>query len=107
MLKKIEGYSVEETKTVYVDDKDKDGKLTGKPKIKEKTVITKHFQPDTALIIFFLCNAEPEEWKNRNQYQQELPLTEAKKDFDLNNVPEDLLLKVADSLQDSIKKQKE
>lgn len=60
LMKKVKGYSVDETKTVYVESKDQ-----GKPKIKEQTKITKHFQPDTASIIFLLTNKAPEEFKNR------------------------------------------
>lgn len=59
LAKKVLGYEVEETKTVYSDDG------TGKPKIKERSVIKKHFQPDTAAIIFTLCNRDSENWKNR------------------------------------------
>lgn len=62
LLKKIQGYTVEETKTVYVDSTNKDG--ASKPKIKEQTKITKHIQPDTAAIIFTLTNRDPDNWKN-------------------------------------------
>nr|WP_319268348.1 phBC6A51 family helix-turn-helix protein [uncultured Draconibacterium sp.] len=58
LLKKVKGYSVEETRTSYVDK-------NGKPKIKEKVTTTKYFQPDTASIIFTLTNKDPENWKNR------------------------------------------
>ena len=44
LRKKVNGYEVDEKKTVYVDSKD------GKPKIKEQTVIKKHIQPDTGAI---------------------------------------------------------
>jgi transposase len=59
LIKKIQGYTVQEKKTVYIDDKDK------KPKIKEQTITDKYFQPDTAAIIFTLCNTDPENWKNK------------------------------------------
>ena len=36
-----------------------------KPKIKEKTIVKKHIQPDTAAIIFTLTNGNPDRWKNR------------------------------------------
>lgn len=35
------------------------------PRIKEQKVVDKHYQPDTAAIIFTLTNGEPENWKNR------------------------------------------
>jgi len=65
LLKKIQGYTVQEKKIVTVDS----GKIgsDGKPipKIKEQTLIDKHYQPDTVAIIFMLTNGEPESWKNR------------------------------------------
>lgn len=70
LLKKIQGYDIEETKTVYLkpnkDDvvvDDESGKK--KLKVKEQTVIKKHVQADTAAIIFTLTNGDPENWKNR------------------------------------------
>lgn len=65
LMKKIKGYEVEETKTVYQDSgrKNEEGKPI--PKIKEQTKVTKHIQPDTAAIIFTLTNTKPDEWKNR------------------------------------------
>lgn len=35
------------------------------PRIKEQKIVDKHYQPDTAAIIFTLTNGEPENWKNR------------------------------------------
>lgn len=70
LLKKIQGYEVEESKTVYVDNgkpvvDEETGKEKQKPKIREKTIVKKHIQPDTAAIIFTLTNGNPERWKNR------------------------------------------
>lgn len=64
LLKKVQGYTVEETKTLYVDAS-KDKKEKSVPKIKEQTITKKHIQPDTAAIIFTLCNTDPDNWKNR------------------------------------------
>lgn len=65
LVKKIRGYSVQEKKTVTADT----GKTTdeGKPivKVKEHSVVEKHIQPDTAAIIFTLCNRDSDNWKNR------------------------------------------
>ncbi len=58
LMKKIRGYEVEETRTVFVD---KDGK----PKIKEKISTIKHYQPDTGAIIFALTNRDADDWKNK------------------------------------------
>lgn len=70
LLKKIQGYTVDESKTVYVDSKEseidpKTGKKVVKPKVKEQTIIKKHIQPDTAAIIFTLTNGDPDNFKNR------------------------------------------
>ena len=59
LRKKVNGYDVDEKKTVYVNGQD------GKPVIKEQTTIKKHFQPDTSAIIFALTNKAPDEYKNR------------------------------------------
>lgn len=66
LVKKIQGYTVQEKKTVTVDTGRKDEE-SGKPivKVKEHTVTDKHYQPDTAAIIFALTNRDPENWKNR------------------------------------------
>ena len=65
LVKKLEGYTEKEEKIVYVDSGKPDAEGKTKPKIKEKTITDKHYQPDTTAIIFTLCNAEPENWKNR------------------------------------------
>lgn len=59
LLKKIRGYEVTETSVTTIPGKD------GKPKIKEHKTNKKHFQPDTAAIIFTLTNGDPEHWKNK------------------------------------------
>lgn len=61
LRKKVNGYEAEERKTVYTESK----KDPSKPKIKEQTVIKKHFQPDTDAIKFVLTNKAGEEYKNR------------------------------------------
>ncbi|MDR2764429.1 MAG: hypothetical protein LBB90_05300, partial [Tannerella sp.] len=55
----------QEKKTTSVDTgkRSKDGKPVFR--VKEHVVTDKHFQPDTAAIIFALTNREPEKWKNR------------------------------------------
>ena len=59
MLKKIKGYDVVETHVTTVPDKN------GNPVIKEQKNVKKHFQPDTAALIFTLTNGDPEHWRNR------------------------------------------
>lgn len=69
LLKKIQGYDVEETRTVYLkpakDDTTDEKEAKKKLKVKEQTVIKKHIQADTAAIIFTLTNGDPDNWKNR------------------------------------------
>lgn len=65
LIKKVKGYTVQETKTVMVDSgkPGPHGKPT--PKIKERIVIERHIQPDTQTIMFVLTNKAPDEYKNR------------------------------------------
>jgi len=65
LVKKIQGYTVQEVKCVTVDTRKLDDEGNPIYKQKEKTVIDKHFQPDTAAVIFTLCNRDPDNWKNR------------------------------------------
>lgn len=67
LLKKIQGYEVKETHTVTIPGKEKDEEGKPKPIIKEQKIVDKHYQPDTAAIIFALTNLDPEHWKNRQQ----------------------------------------
>jgi len=67
LVKKIQGYTVQEVKSVTVDTRKLDDDGNPIYKQKEKTVIDKHFQPDTAAIIFTLCNRDPDNWKNRQE----------------------------------------
>ncbi len=70
LLKKIQGYTVQEKHTTHVDTGKKEidpetGKKKSIIKIKEQKTVDKHFQPDTAAIIFTLTNGDPETWKNK------------------------------------------
>lgn len=62
LIKKIQGYTVQEKKTVSVEGK-KDGNSFSL--VKELTVFEKHIQPDTTAIIFTLTNADSLNWKNK------------------------------------------
>lgn len=59
LMKLVSGYTVDESKTIYVDSKE------GRPKIKEQTITKKHYQPSLGAAIFVLTNKDPENWKNR------------------------------------------
>lgn len=65
LRKKVNGYEAEESKTVYVDSGKPDANGNTKPKIKERTVIKKHFQPDTEAIKVVLFNKTEGEYANR------------------------------------------
>lgn len=65
LLKKVQGYTVDETKTVYVDSGKTQPGEKPQPKVKEQTIVKKHIQPDTAAIIFTLTNGDPDNWKNK------------------------------------------
>jgi len=59
LMKLVSGYTVDETKTIYVDSKE------GRQKIKEQTITKKHYQPGLGAAIFVLTNKDPDNWKNR------------------------------------------
>lgn len=65
LLKKIQGYTVQEKHITTVGSGKYDANGKEIPKIKEQKIVDKHYQPDTAAIIFTLVNGEPENWKNR------------------------------------------
>lgn len=71
LKKLIKGYTVDETKTIYIDSKE------GRPKIKEQTVTKKHYQPNLGAIIHFQTNHAPDIWKNR----QNVDITTKGKEF--------------------------
>ena len=54
----VTGFDVEEKKTVYISK-------NGQPRIKEQIVTKKHYAPNTAAVIFQLCNKTPEEYSQR------------------------------------------
>lgn len=65
LMKKVKGYTVQEKKIVTIPSDKKDPAGNPLPKIKEQTVIDKHFQPDTGAIVFALTNKASDEYKNR------------------------------------------
>lgn len=67
LLKLLTGYDVTEERTVTVDTGKKDA--DGKPilRVKEYVKTTKHIPPSAPVVIFTLCNRDPEHWKNRRE----------------------------------------
>jgi hypothetical protein len=65
LLKKIKGYTVQEKHTTTIGSGKFDTNGKEIPKIKECKIIERHIKPETTAIIFTLTNADPENWKNR------------------------------------------
>lgn len=65
LVKKIQGYTIQEKRTVTADTGKKDE--SGKPivKVKEHVVTDKYFPPDTAAVIFALSNTDSNNWRNK------------------------------------------
>ena len=61
----MQGFTVEEKRTVTADTgkKSEDGKPI--VKVKEHTTVTKYVAPNPTAIIFTLTNCDAENWKNR------------------------------------------
>jgi len=100
LMKKIQGYTVQEKHTTMVDSKEKDANGKPKPKIKEQKIVDKHFQPDTAAIIFTLTNGDPETWKNK--HSAELTGKDGKELF--GQLSDDDLNKKIDELERKLEK---
>jgi len=93
LLELIRGYEWEETTTESATDKN------GKAITVKTKVVHKKAAPNATAIIFALCNRAPDEWSNK--HIQELTgkiETETKSDISLSNVPDDLLGKVIDAI---------
>ena len=67
----MQGYTIQEKRTVTSDTGKKDDNGKAIVKVKEHIVIEKYIQPDTAAIIFTLTNGDPDNWKNRQDTKVE------------------------------------
>ena len=65
LLKLVQGFTVEEKRTVSVDTGKKNDEDKPIVKIKEHTTVTKYVAPNPTAIIFTLTNCDTENWKNR------------------------------------------
>lgn len=72
LVKMVQGYTVQEKKTVTVDTGKKNTDNKPIVKVKEHTVIDKHIQPNVAATIFLLVNRDPENWKNKQDSTMDL-----------------------------------
>jgi hypothetical protein len=65
LVKMIKGYTVQEKKTVTVDTGKRDEDNKPIVRVKEHSVVDKHYQPNPTLVIFTLTNKDPDNWKNK------------------------------------------
>ena len=65
LIKMIQGYTVQEKRVVTIDTGKKDRGKKPILKIKEHSVVDKHYQPVPTAVIFALTNRDPDNWKNR------------------------------------------
>jgi hypothetical protein len=64
--KLVEGFEVEETKTVFLPTVKEDG-TPGQPRVKELVKLKKQILPHTTAVIFALTNTDPGNFKHTNQ----------------------------------------
>lgn len=69
LLKMLKGFTIREKRTVMVDSGSKDEAGQSIPIIKETVITERYIEPDTAAIIFTLCNTDPDNWKNRQSIE--------------------------------------
>lgn len=65
LLKKIQGYTVQEKHVTTTGSGKFDANGREIPKIEECKTIERYIKPKTTAIIFTLCSLDPENWKNR------------------------------------------
>lgn len=65
LVKLIRGYTIQEKKTVTADTGKKDENDKPIVRVKEHSVVEKHFAPSLGAIIHFQTNRDPDNWKNR------------------------------------------
>nr|DAM96581.1 MAG TPA: terminase small subunit [Caudoviricetes sp.] len=98
LWKKATGYTEMETETEYTQDKD------GNMIVKRKKEREKSYSPDTAALIFALCNIAPQKWQNKQNIQSE-DITDKPKEelneYHFEGISDDILCNIADALQDA------
>lgn len=96
LWKRAMGFEVTETEAEYVAD------ANGNPKIKHQKTKTKTIAPDTGALIFALTNVAPDKWVNKQRVES-IDEDKAQDTTDLQyyfeNLPKDLVCKLADELQ--------
>lgn len=100
LFKRCIGFDYEETKIRYKYDSD------GKPYTASKEVVTKYYPPDTTALIFALKNLDPEHWEDKvkNQIEAVAQKEQEESQYRIDDIPEDMLIRIADTLQDAAAK---
>ena len=90
------GLEFDEVKTEYEQDPNN----PGTPRIKKQTSTTKRILPNATAVIFALCNRDPEHWQNRvaQDITGKLETETKNRGVSLANVPDDLLAKVIEAI---------
>lgn len=98
LLKRALGYDVEERITEVKMGED------GQPKPALVRTVKKHVAPDVTAQIFWLKNRKPAEWRDKHELASTHSL---KKDNTVGKISDDVLFKIADSIQDDLKENEE
>ena len=96
LWKRAMGYDVTETETVYEPLPD------GSPTIKRQTKKQRHIPGDTQALIFALSNVAPDRWAYKRRIEAVTrEKEEAASTYHFEDLPDDVLFKLADELQDA------
>ncbi len=97
LIKMIKGYTEQEKKTVTVDTGKRDDNNKPIIRVKEHSVIDKHYQPNPTLIIFTLTNRDSDNWKNKqdNNISGDVTLKS-----DLEHMSDEQLQNIVDGKED-------
>lgn len=97
LVKMIKGYTEQEKKTVTVDTGKRDDNNKPIIRVKEHSVIDKHYQPNPTLIIFTLTNRDSDNWKNKqdNNISGDVTLKS-----DLEHMSDEQLQNIVDGKED-------
>jgi hypothetical protein len=79
LVKLLEGFYYEETRTVYANSKINDNEGAVEQRITEKAIYRKYCKPSFAAISFVLCNADPDHWRNIFQVEVNSPKSKKSK----------------------------
>ena len=82
LIKKVTGWNFNERKIVTIKQ------LDGTAKEVSETVTTKHYPPDTAAIIFTLCNLDPEHYKQTSALRVGVSLPEGERKPAIMRLPD-------------------